>query len=87
MKHATTLLLTILLTSTLTSHYGAERLNAEQIQSFSATQVTELTERLLSEGVDSDQELQKLLLVEQAFAANARMVQAVDEMMQTLLRI
>ena len=78
---------TIDLTSTLASHYGAERLNAEQTLSFSATQVTELTERLMSEGVDSDQEMQKLLLVEQAFAANARMIQAVDEMMQTLLRI
>lgn len=75
------------LTSTLTSHYGAERTNAEKILSFSASQVSELTERLLGDGVDSDQELQKLLLVEQAFAANARMIQAVDEMMQTLLRL
>lgn len=75
------------LTSTLTSHYGAERTNAEKILSFSATQVSELTERLLEDGVDSDQELQKLLLVEQAFAANARMIQTVDEMINTLLRL
>jgi flagellar hook-associated protein 1 FlgK len=75
------------LTSTLTSHYGTERINAENILSFSATQVNELTERLLGDGVDSDQELQKLLLVEQTFAANARMIQTVDEMMQTLLRL
>ena len=75
------------LTSTLSSHYGAERNTAENALSFSAAQVTELAERLLGDGVDSDQELQKLLLVEQAFAANARVIQTVDELMQTLLRI
>ncbi len=73
------------LTSTLAAHYGTERLNAEQTLSFRATQKTELTDRLLSEGVDSDQELQKLMLVEQAYSANARIIQAVDDMMQTLL--
>jgi flagellar hook-associated protein 1 FlgK len=31
--------------------------------------------------------MQRLLLVEQAFAANARMIQTIDDMMQTLLRI
>ncbi|WP_373030220.1 flagellar hook-associated protein FlgK [Sulfitobacter sp.] len=75
------------LTTTLTSHFGAKRNEAENSLSFSAAQVSELTERLLGDGVDSDQELQKLLLVEQAFAANARVIQTVDELMQTLLRI
>lgn len=38
-------------------------------------------------GVDTDQELQELLLVEQAFAANARVVQVADDMLATLLEL
>ncbi|MEO1657089.1 MAG: flagellar hook-associated protein FlgK [Pseudomonadota bacterium] len=38
-------------------------------------------------GVDTDRELQDLLLVEQAFAANARVIQAADEMLRQLLEI
>ena len=38
-------------------------------------------------GVDTDRELQDLLLVEQAFAANARVIQAADEMLAQLLEI
>lgn len=77
----------IALTGTVASHFGTGRQDAERSLSFNAAQANELTERLLGEGVDSDQELQKLLTIEQVFAANARMIQAVDEMMQTLLRI
>lgn len=35
-------------------------------------------------GVDTDQELAKLIVVEQAFAANARVVQVVDELLEIL---
>ena len=38
-------------------------------------------------GVDTDQELQDLLLVEQAFAANARVASVADSMLATLLEI
>ncbi len=38
-------------------------------------------------GVDSDYEMQQLLLVEQAYAANARVISTADMMMQTLLEI
>ena len=41
----------------------------------------------LSQGVDSDEELSQLILIEQAYAANARMLQVVDELMETLLRL
>ena len=43
------------------------------------TEVTRLT------GVDTDRELQDLLLVEQAFAANARVIRVADEMLRQLL--
>ena len=42
---------------------------------------------LLENGVDTDQELQKLLLIEQAYAANARVIQTVDALFDTLMRI
>jgi len=41
----------------------------------------------LQNGVDTDYEMQQLLLVEQSFAANARVIQTIDELIQTLLRI
>ena len=75
------------LASTLTSQLGAERAQAEQTQTFTSTQFNELTQLVLAEGVDTDQELQKLLLVEQTYAANARMIEAADEMMQAILRL
>lgn len=75
------------LTATLTSQLGADRAQAEQSQTFASTQLNELTQLVLADGVDTDQELQRLLLVEQAYAANARMISAADEMMQTILRL
>ncbi|MEP2473382.1 MAG: flagellar basal body rod C-terminal domain-containing protein, partial [Paracoccaceae bacterium] len=73
------------LASTLTSQLGATRGQAQQTQAFTSTQYNELNQLVLAEGVDTDQELQRLMLVEQTYAANARMIQAVDEMMQTIL--
>jgi flagellar hook-associated protein 1 FlgK len=42
---------------------------------------------LMETGVDTDKELQNLLIIEQAYAANARVIQAVGEMMDALIRI
>jgi flagellar hook-associated protein 1 FlgK len=39
----------------------------------------------LQDGVDTDHEMQELLALEHAYAANARVVSTVDDMMQTLL--
>lgn len=41
----------------------------------------------LQNGVDTDQEMQSLLLVEQAYIANARVIQTVDNLLQALLEI
>lgn len=78
---------TISLVSSMTSQFGAERGRAEQALSFASAQLDEITQLLLADGVDTDQELQRLLLVEQTYAANARMIEAADEMLQTILRI
>ena len=55
--------------------------------SFSAASFHEMSQAELADGVDTDAELQHLMLVEQAYAANARMIQVVEEMMDTLLRL
>jgi len=75
------------LLSSMTSQFGADRARADQALSFASASFDEITQLLLAEGVDTDQELQRLLLVEQTYAANARMIEAADEMMQTILRI
>ena len=46
-----------------------------------------MKESELAGGVDTDQELQKLLLIEQAYAANARVIQTADELIQLLIRL
>ncbi len=49
---------------------------------------TSLNERISSEnGVSLDQELSNLLVLQNAYAANARIMQAVDEIIQTLMQI
>jgi len=52
----------------------------------SARQAT-LKEAEAAQGVDTDFEMQMLLRIEQAYAANARVVQTVDSLMQRLMEI
>ena len=46
-----------------------------------------LQQSLAANGVDTDAELQRLLALEQAYAANARVIKAADSMLNTLLEI
>ncbi|MCZ4352848.1 flagellar hook-associated protein FlgK [Roseovarius aestuarii] len=71
----------------LVSRTAQNQLAEDRSSSFTAMRHSELQERLALDGVDSDAETQRLLLIEQAYSANARMIQTLDEMMQTLLRI
>ena len=41
----------------------------------------------LETGVDTDRELQDLLIIEQAYAANARVLETIDKMIQRLMEI
>lgn len=75
------------LVSVITSGLGSDRTAAEQQLSFASARLTELTERQLADGVDTDAEFARLILIEQSYAANARMIETVDEMMQTILRL
>ncbi len=75
------------LASDLLSGISASLHGAETRQTYARGQAEALTEMELRNGVDTDQEMQRLLLVEQIFAANARVVSTVDELIQSLLRI
>lgn len=73
--------------SSFTGMLAVTRNGAEQDLSFTSARLSELTQLQLSEGVDTDQELQNLLVLEQAYAANARVIQAADEMLDILTRL
>lgn len=61
--------------------------NGENTQSYHSARQAALREAELANGVDTDQELQKLMLIEQTYAANAKMIQAVDDMLEILMGI
>lgn len=75
------------LTASILSQVAAQRITADNRVAFTSSHLDELKQVELSQGVDSDAELQRLILIEQAYAANARIIQTADEMLDSLLRI
>jgi flagellar hook-associated protein 1 FlgK len=75
------------LTTAFTSQIGADRLRQDQQLGFASAQFNEFIQLELAGGVDTDAELQRLMIVEQAYAANARVIKTVDEMLDSILRI
>lgn len=73
--------------ASMVSQLAQSTLAEDRATSFAAVRQSGLDERLLADGVNSDDETARLLLIEQAYTANARMIQTLDEMMETLLRI
>jgi len=71
----------------LVSGISTRRIAAEGEAAFATVRSDTLRVAELAEGVDTDTEMQKLLLIEQSYAANAKVIQTVDAMMQTLLGI
>ncbi|WP_270725542.1 flagellar hook-associated protein FlgK [Shimia sp. Alg240-R146] len=71
----------------LHSSYTTNRVTSDSALTFAAAQQDTLVSMELAQGVDTDTEMQNLMLIEQAYAANAKIIQAVDDMMDTLLRI
>lgn len=69
------------------SRIGQQAITTEQTLSFASARQAGLKDIELQQGVDSDEQMQRLLLIEQSYSANARMIQTVDDMIQTLLRI
>jgi len=67
---------------------GQTRISHESVLSSASTQHDLLIEAELSEtGVDIDSQMQDLLAIEQAYAANARVIEIANQMMQKLMEI
>lgn len=75
------------LVSEWASGIGAFRVRQDAQLSFAQAQNVALTELELAEGVDTDQELQLLMLLEQNYQANAKVMTTVDQLLQAILAI
>lgn len=75
------------LTGDLMSDSSARRLASETEQSFSAARLTALTDFEAQNGIDTDQEMQELLVIEKNYAANAKVIQTVNDMIDILIRL
>ncbi|MFD1795147.1 flagellar hook-associated protein FlgK [Paracoccus aurantiacus] len=75
------------LTSAVASEVSASRLSSEARKTHDAALQSSLQTALFSDAVDSDREMEMLLQLEKAYAANAKVIQAVNEMLDSILRI
>lgn len=69
------------------SSVGVAAFDADLAQQHATARHFGLSEQLAAQGVDTDAELQRLLVLEQSYAANARVIRAVDEMLRRLMEI
>ena len=75
------------LSADLLSSTSTARLQADGDMSFAQSQADTMRQIELQEGVDTDQEMQSLLLIEQAYSANAKVVQTIQAMIDLLLEM
>jgi flagellar hook-associated protein 1 FlgK len=75
------------LAAALSARASADRVSAERDLSLATSSQAELKRIEQEKGVDTDAEMQNLIAFERAYAANARVLSAVDEMLKTLTRI
>ncbi len=73
--------------SEFSSAAAGERVRTENTHTFQTIQNTTLKEIELSKGVDTDQELQRLMQIEQHYAANAKVMSTVDQLLERLMSI
>lgn len=71
----------------LLSSLSQSRQSAEDRAQVSASVHQQIEAQRLASGVDTDAEMQRLLLIEQAYTANSRVIQVADEMLRRLLEI
>ena len=75
------------LASDLVSGLSVKRLSVQSETAFAAARSSDLKSAMLRDGVDTDTEMQNLMQIEKAYAANARVIQTADDMLQVLLGI
>ena len=72
----------------VTSAIGAGRISSEnRLAAVTARTQALVDAEIGATGVDTDFELQQLILIEQAFAANARVIQIADRLIQQLVEL
>jgi flagellar hook-associated protein 1 FlgK len=71
----------------LHSSTTSNRVASDSALTFATAQQNTFVSMELAQGVDTDAEMQQLMLIEQAYSANAKIIQAVDDMMATILGI
>jgi len=69
------------------SSVSAARVDAEARQSHAVAQKDSLAFMEMQAGVDTDHELQKLMLIEQAYAANAKVIATVGAMLDAVMEL
>ncbi len=73
--------------SRLISQIGLSQSSSQDALAYASVSLTELSRAELSQGVDTDAELQNLLILEQAYAANARVLEVANGMLDSLLGV
>jgi len=73
------------LSADFTSLVSTARLGAESDATYAQAQADTMKSMELENGVDTDQEMQDLLQIEQAYAANARVMSTIDDMIKQLM--
>lgn len=73
--------------STIEARVSQRRVEAELQATQHSSRSEAIQGQLLALSVDSDAEMQALLQYEQAYAANARVIQAIDDMLSQILRL
>lgn len=75
------------LTAEVLSDASARRLSGQSDQAFASARLTALTDLEAQNGIDTDREMQELLTIEKHYAANARVIQTADQMIDILMRL
>lgn len=75
------------LAANLQSQVSVARLSADSAATQAKAQNEALTDLHLAQGVDTDDEMQKLLTIESSYAANARVIQTIEDMLDQIMRL
>jgi len=75
------------LAADLSSKAATNRLRSQAIALQDSSQQVGLKTALLAEGVDTDKEMESLLALERAYAANAKVFQTANDMLDAILRL
>lgn len=73
--------------ASLAAQTALQRADAQDEASFAGTRLDTLRQAELAGGVDTDKEMQNLIRIEQAYSANAKVMQTVQSMMQRLMEL